>query len=122
MCARLLERVRRLVSTAIHVVRGHLLRLTGPATTTSQVLGVAADLVRSRYELVDENALLRQQLIILLRTRRRPRLSRVDRPPLVCRRGPWTTVPARRQVAADEADAGWRHAEGASDFGPRRPL
>ena len=86
MCARLLDRVRRVVRTAIHVVRGHLLRLTRPATTTSQVLGVAADLVRSRSELVAENALLRQQLIILARTRRRPRLSRLVGRCLSCSR------------------------------------
>jgi hypothetical protein len=42
-------------------VRRHLLRLTRPATCGSPVLGCAADLVRSRSELVAENALLRRQ-------------------------------------------------------------
>ena len=83
MCARLLERVRRLVRTAVHAVRGRLLRRVRPATSRSLVLGAAADLVRSRSELVAENALLRQQLIVLARTARRPRLSRADRPLLV---------------------------------------
>src|SRR5262245_57540398 len=110
MCACLLDRVRRVVRTAIHFVRGHLLRLTRPATTTSQVLSVAADLVRSRSDLVAENALLRQQLIILARTRRRPRLLRLDRPLLVLLAG---RVRAWRQallIVQPETMLGWHRA------------
>jgi len=83
VCARLLDQVRRLARTAIDAARRQLLRETRPATTTSQVLGVAADLVRSRSELVAENAFVRQQLIVLARTTKRPRLSRTGRPLLV---------------------------------------
>jgi transposase InsO family protein len=83
VCARLLDQVRRLARTAIDAARRQLLRRTRPATTTSQVLGVAADLVRSRSELVAENAFLRQQLIVLARTAKRPRLSHTDRPLLI---------------------------------------
>jgi malonyl CoA-acyl carrier protein transacylase len=43
-------------------------------------LVAAADLVRSRSELVAENALLRQQLIVLARSVTRPRIARTDRP------------------------------------------
>ena len=83
MCARLLDRVRHLARTALDAVRGQLLRWTRPAATGSLVLGAAADLVRTRSELIAENALLRQQLIVLARASTRPRLSRADRPLLV---------------------------------------
>src|SRR5262245_47547350 len=46
-------------------------------------MGAATDLVRSKPELVAENALLRQQLIILTRSTKRPRLTRTDRALLV---------------------------------------
>src|SRR5262245_5007408 len=46
-------------------------------------MGAATDLVRSKPELVAENALLRQQLIILTRSTKRPRLTRADRALLV---------------------------------------
>src|SRR5262249_47647399 len=83
LCAHLLDRARRLARSAMDALRGGLLRWTRPATTGSLVLGAAADLVRSRPELVAENALLRQQLIVLTRTVKRPRLARTDRPLLV---------------------------------------
>ena len=41
------------------------------------------DLLRSKSELVAENALLRQQLIVLARSTRRPRLTGADRVVLV---------------------------------------
>jgi transposase InsO family protein len=81
--AHLLNRVRHLTRTAIGALRSQLLRWTRPATAGSLVLGAAADLVRSRSELVAENALLRHQLIVLARTAKRPRFSRADRPLLV---------------------------------------
>ncbi|HEY3082458.1 MAG TPA: integrase core domain-containing protein [Chloroflexota bacterium] len=83
MRTHLFDRVRHLARAAISLVRSHLLRCTRPATAGSLVIGAAADLVRSRSELVAENALLRQQLIVLARTAKRPRFSRVDRPLLV---------------------------------------
>jgi transposase InsO family protein len=43
------------------------------------VIGAAVDLARSRSELVAENALLRQQLIVLARSVKRPRVSPSDR-------------------------------------------
>src|SRR5262249_61350429 len=53
------------------------------AATNSLVLGAAADLGRSKPELAAENALLRQQLIVLTRSITRPRISRSDRALLV---------------------------------------
>ena len=83
MHAHLLDRARRLASTAMDVLRSRLLRWTRPATASSLILGAAADLVRSRSELVAENALLRQRLIVLTRTVKRPHSARPDRPLLV---------------------------------------
>ena len=54
------------------------LHLTQPARH-SIVLSIAADLTRSQAELIAENALLRQQLIILHRQIKKPAFSRPDR-------------------------------------------
>jgi len=56
--------------------------LTKP-DTTSLMLGTLTDLVRSKSELVAENALLRQQLIILRRQVKRPACTKTDRMLLV---------------------------------------
>jgi putative transposase len=54
------------------------LLLTQPART-SLILSTATDLARSRSQLIAENALLRQQLIILSRQSKKPRFTRSDR-------------------------------------------
>jgi putative transposase len=51
--------------------------------TTSRMLGTLTDLARSKSELVAENALLRQQLIILRRQVKRPACTKTDRMLLV---------------------------------------
>jgi putative transposase len=51
--------------------------------TTSLLLGTLTDLARSKSELVAENALLRQQLIILRRQVKRPACTKTDRMLLV---------------------------------------
>ncbi|MBP6355515.1 MAG: helix-turn-helix domain-containing protein [Nitrosomonas sp.] len=53
-------------------------RWTKPATTVL-IIGILSDLSRSRADLVIENALLRQQLIVLKRQVKRPQLSNLDR-------------------------------------------
>jgi putative transposase len=45
--------------------------------------GLAADVARSRRDLLLENALLRQQLLVLRRTATRPALTPLDRGLLV---------------------------------------
>jgi hypothetical protein len=75
MLACLLERVRPFVRTAIRALARRVARSTRPATSTSLMVGTVADLVRSRPDLVAENALLRQQLIVLARTAKRPAFS-----------------------------------------------
>ena len=48
-------------------------------TTTKIIAGTLADLPRSRGDLIAENALLRQQLIVLNRQVKRPKLDNRDR-------------------------------------------
>ena len=56
----------------------HTKHWTKPATSTL-ISGVLSDLTRSRIDLVVENALLRQQLIVLKRQIKRPQLTDPDR-------------------------------------------
>ncbi len=77
--------LHRLIAVSRVVVRGlhrRLLTATRP-TATPLAVGALADLVRSRPELVAENALLRHQLAILRRGTRRPRCTPADRALLV---------------------------------------
>ena len=53
-------------------------RWTKPATSVL-IIGALSDLTRSRADLVVENALLRQQLIVLNRQIKRPQLTNLDR-------------------------------------------
>jgi hypothetical protein len=54
--------------------------LLRPARSAAKVaIGAARDLTRTRSELLAENALLRQQVIVLRRGTRRPRIHRDDR-------------------------------------------
>ncbi len=53
--------------------------LYAPRPQTSIFLGVASDLIRPKTELVAENALLRQQLIVLRRQTSRVRIPPMDR-------------------------------------------
>jgi hypothetical protein len=59
-------------------VNRRLRQWTKPINDTL-LLSIALDITRSRLELVLENALLRQQIIILERQSKRPRLSWRDR-------------------------------------------
>ena len=60
----------------------HFKAWTRPATDNA-VTGIAADLLRPRYELIAENAFLRQQLIICQRQIKQPQLTQHDRRLLV---------------------------------------
>ena len=77
--------LRRLLSVArgaAQVLHRRLLTATRPVTAPL-ITGILADFVRSKPALIAENALLRQQLIILRRGVKRPRCTRVDRALLV---------------------------------------
>ncbi len=69
---------KRLTSTCFQTLRRCFVDWTQPSTT-SLMLGTVIDLVRSKSELVAENALLRQQLIILRRQVKRPACTKRDR-------------------------------------------
>jgi hypothetical protein len=55
-------------------------RLMRPACSGAKlVIGAAGDIARARAKLMAENALLRQQLLVLRRSIERPRFHRDDR-------------------------------------------
>jgi len=70
--------LKRLVGTFVSVLRTRFVQWTKPPAC-SLPLGTLADLARSKAELVVENALLRQQLIILKRQVKRPACTKTDR-------------------------------------------
>ena len=50
-----------------------------PFSSGSQIMGMAVDVSRSRRDLIIENAVLRHQINILRRGKKRPRLGVTDR-------------------------------------------
>ncbi len=70
--------LKRLVGASVSVLRTRCVHWTKPLTS-SLPLGTLADLARSKAELMAENALLRQQLIILKRQVKRPACTKRDR-------------------------------------------
>jgi hypothetical protein len=73
-----LTSIKRLTSTCFQSLQQSFVDWTKPSRT-SLTVGTVTDLVRSKSELVAENALLRQQLIILRRQVKRPALRKADR-------------------------------------------
>ena len=82
MFAAIGQALRRRAGACLGVARRRLLASLRPATGTP-VGGALADLARTKAELIAENALLRQQLIVLRRQVRRPALTPADRLRLV---------------------------------------
>jgi hypothetical protein len=76
--SRFLIRIKPFVSSCLRLLQRSLLKWTKPPQT-SLLLGTFTDLARGKSELVAENALLRQQLIILRRQIKRPRYTPTDR-------------------------------------------
>ena len=74
--------LQQLKDGCLHALSSRLTRWTKPLTS-SLPLSTLADLSRSKSELVAENALLRQQLIILRRQVKRPTCTKTDRVLLV---------------------------------------
>ena len=74
--------IKRLTSKGLQSLHRHFIDWTKP-TTPSLMVGMLTDLARSKSELVAENALLRQQLILLRRQVKRPACTRTDRMLLV---------------------------------------
>jgi putative transposase len=78
----ILNQTKRLIYFCCRLLHRRFLRWTKPPPT-SLLLGTIRDLTRGKAELVAENALLRQQLIILRRQIKRPICTKTDRPLLV---------------------------------------
>ena len=78
----MLSRLKRLVGTSLDVLRNRFIHWTKPLRS-SLLLGTFADLGRSKSELIVENALLRQQRIVLKRQVKRPVCAKADRALLV---------------------------------------
>jgi putative transposase len=74
--------MKRLTGVCLQSLQQRFVAWTKP-DTTSLMLGTLTDLARSKSELVAENALLRQQLLILHRQVKRPACTRTDRMLLV---------------------------------------
>jgi putative transposase len=83
MFARVLHCVAGLAHAAVRLFRRRLSEALRPTATRSLVLGTATDLLRGKPELVAENAILRQQLIVLARSTKRPPITRADRALLI---------------------------------------
>jgi hypothetical protein len=75
--------IKRLTRLCLQSLRHHFINWTKPDTATFLMVGTLTDLARSKSELVAENALLRQQLIILRRHAKRPVCAKTDRMLLV---------------------------------------
>ena len=82
MLTRLCRRCAQLGRTLAHALRRRLATTTKPAEP-AMVTGTLADVVRGRPALVAENAFLRQQLLVLRRSVKRPRCTPTDRALLV---------------------------------------
>jgi putative transposase len=75
---RILTFITWLTRLCLRTLHHRLVAWTTP-DTTSLLLGTLTDISRSKSELVEENALLRQQLIILRRQVKRPACTKTDR-------------------------------------------
>src|SRR5215212_10069024 len=82
MWTRPLHRLLAAGRATAQTLRRRLAAATRPATAPL-VAGTLADLARTKPELLAENALLRQQLIVLQRRGKRPRCTAADRALLV---------------------------------------
>jgi putative transposase len=74
--------IKQLTGLCLQSLHHWFVAWTKPSTT-ALILGTLTDLTRSKSELVAENALLRQQLIILRRQVKRPACTNMDRMLLV---------------------------------------
>ena len=82
MLARLVQRVTDVGRAGLHALRRGLVAATQPAAP-ALAAGALADLLRSKPEVLAENALLRHQLVVLRRSVKRPRCTPADRAGLV---------------------------------------
>ena len=77
MVFRILSRFQSIVKRGLEAAKATISRMTKPIAHSS-VRGSVADLARSKPQLLAENLLLRQQLIVLNRSVKRPRFTAAD--------------------------------------------
>jgi hypothetical protein len=82
MLVKLLNRARQMVTTGVQQFQDQLRSWSKPPRT-SLTLGLICDLVPTKPQLVLENAWLRQQLIVLNRSVKRPCFTPADRGRLI---------------------------------------
>jgi putative transposase len=70
--------IRQRLARCFHTLHDGMVRWMKPRST-SLLLGTITDLAKGKSELLVENALLRQQLIILHRQVKRPACKKIDR-------------------------------------------
>jgi transposase InsO family protein len=78
MFANLMNRVTQAIRSSVQTLRNEISPRTKPQHP-SLVLGSLSDVIRTRPQLIAENALLRQQLIVLNPSVKRPHLTDTDR-------------------------------------------
>jgi hypothetical protein len=98
---------------------GAMWKAVAPHGGPSGVRGVASDIVRSRRELVIENAMLRHQIVILRRKSPHPRLTTVDRLRLLVAAAVLPTSRRALAIVQPETLLRW-HREGFRMFWRRR--
>lgn len=74
----LVQSVKRLFKKGMQFAQDKYIKWTTPAKS-SQLKAISLDLTRSKAELIAENAILRQQLIVLNRQVKQPRFKPLDR-------------------------------------------
>ena len=80
MLAKIIATVKNAVMSLGRSVGAAIKRLAAPAkSATAAVAGAARDVSRSKVELIAENALLRQQLLVIRRQVGRPMFGDIDR-------------------------------------------
>ncbi len=105
MFANIVAAVKHKVVGWVQAVGNLLMRITKPMSTAARLAaGAGRDMSRSTAELLAENALLRQQIIVLRRTAGKPRLKDHERLLM----GP--LFPLQRRMAAGAAHRQARHA------------
>ncbi len=109
MFANLLQRLASTTRRAAQTLRRPLLSATKPPTTPL-VAGTLADLPRTKPALILENALLRQQVIILQRGVKRPRCTPTDRALLVLLAGRLRTWHQSLLIVQPETLLRWHRA------------
>lgn len=78
MLQQLFSWCRRVIKQSLQWLESRVQQVTKP-TTVPVIVGTVADIVRTKGELIAENALLRQQLVVLQRSVKRPRWTNGDR-------------------------------------------